>query len=165
MRPPPSAAAIRPAGPEDAAPITAVINRAFEVERFFVDAERTSVPEVEALMQDGTFFVATTAPSGGGEPVGTVYATRGPEGRGSIGLLAVLPPVQGRGIGRQLMRVAEDHCRDLGCAGIDIRIVNLRTELPPFYTMLGYRETGVAPYPDARAQLPCYFVLMSKELR
>jgi hypothetical protein len=29
---------------------------------------------------------------------------------------------------------------------MDLRVVNLRVELPPFYRRLGYAETGIAPF-------------------
>jgi hypothetical protein len=48
---------------------------------------------------------------------------------------------------------------------VDISVVDLRTELPPFYRRLGYVETGTAPFPDpAKAKRPCHFILMSKPL-
>lgn len=48
---------------------------------------------------------------------------------------------------------------------MDLRIVNLREELPPFYRRLGYVETGTAPFQEEiKSKLPCHFVLMSKPL-
>jgi len=48
---------------------------------------------------------------------------------------------------------------------VDITVVDLRTELPPFYHRLGYVETGTAPFPSTgRATRPCHFILMSKRL-
>ena len=41
-----------------------------------------------------------------------------------------------------MMAFAEQHARALGCGTVDIRVVNLREELPPFYRSLGYVETG-----------------------
>ena len=49
---------------------------------------------------------------------------------------------------------------------MDIRVVDLRTELLPFYKKLGYVETGqVEPVNDPRALQPFCFVTMSKALR
>jgi hypothetical protein len=48
---------------------------------------------------------------------------------------------------------------------MEMLIVNLRTELPPFYRRLGYAESGTAPFPDnGRAKQPCHFIRMSKPL-
>lgn len=63
-----------------------------------------------------------------------------------------------------MVEAAEQHARAAGCAAMDISVVNLRAELPPFYHRLGYRETGTAPFTDQRATQPCHFVLMSKSL-
>ena len=54
-----------------------------------------------------------------------------------------------------MIAAAEAHCRDAGCVALDINVVNLRTELPPFYRTLGYVETGSAPFTDPRATRPC----------
>jgi predicted N-acetyltransferase YhbS len=155
----PSPPDIRLAGADDARTIADLINLAFQVEQFFIDGDRTTIAEVQSRMATGAFFLALHDQ----QVVGTVYAERRSTGRGYIALLAVDPRQQGYGIGRLLMNAAESHCAKLGCAGVDISVLNLRTELPPFYAMLGYRETGTAPFPDSRAQLPCHFILMSKE--
>ena len=63
------------------------------------------------------------------------------------------------------MRVAEDHCKAQGAHGIDLHIVNVRTELPAYYRRFGYTETGTAPFPaHVKTKIPCHFVIMSKEL-
>jgi ribosomal protein S18 acetylase RimI-like enzyme len=100
----------------------------------------------------------------GGAMAGCVYTERRDEGRGYVGLLAVDPAHQGSGLGRLLMREAERHCRRAGCTEIVITVVNLRTELPPFYRSLGYRERGTAPFTDSRATADCHFIIMGKPL-
>jgi len=52
------------------------------------------------------------------------------------------------------------------CEAMDLRIVNVRRELPAFYRYLGYIETGTAPFTHGVAtKLPCHFIEMSKSLR
>jgi hypothetical protein len=46
---------------------------------------------------------------------------------------------------------------------MEIEVVNLRTELPPFYHRFGYAETETRPLPDP-AKLPSHFIVMRKEL-
>ena len=48
---------------------------------------------------------------------------------------------------------------------LDIYVVNLRTELPPFYRKLGYVESGTVafPHPDEATQ-PCHIIVMTKSL-
>ena len=60
--------------------------------------------------------------------------------RGYFGMLAVDPSRQSSGVGRRLVELAEQYARDHGCSVMDIRVVNLRTELQPFYRKLGYVE-------------------------
>jgi GNAT superfamily N-acetyltransferase len=152
--------AIRSAGIEDAPAITALLNAAFAMERAFIDRDRTSVDEISGLLTTGTFLVAD---GDGGRLAACMYI----EGRGDrayLGMLAVDPAGQKRGLGRQMMSAAERHCAALGCTAIDIRIVDRRTELPPFYRRLGFVERGTALFDDPVLTKPCYFVLMSKEL-
>src|SRR5262249_3858354 len=85
--------------------------------------------------------------------------------RGYLGLLSVCPSRQQQGTGRMLMAAAEDLARRAGCRFMDLRVVNLRTELPSFYRRLGYEETGGEPFPgDVLTKLPCHFVVMTKAL-
>jgi ribosomal protein S18 acetylase RimI-like enzyme len=52
--------------------------------------------------------------------------------RGYFGMLSVDPSRQGRGVGRRLIDRGR-YARANGCTAMDIRVVNLRTSLPPFY--------------------------------
>jgi hypothetical protein len=55
----------------------------------------------------------------------------------------------------------------MGSHHMDITVVNLRTELPPFYRKLGYVEDGTEPVrPDMIPRLlqPCHFLRMTKPL-
>ena len=153
--------AIRPATVRDAPLIAGLVNRAFLVEAFFIDGDRTSVQEVSELLTRGSFLLGEDT----GALVATVYVeVRGR--RGYFGLLSVEPSRQGQGVGGVLVDAAEAYCRAAGCEVMDIRVVDVRPELPRFYRRLGYEEVGSEPFsePD-RAKLPCRFILMSKSLR
>ena len=149
------------ASPEDVGDLLPVINTAYEVEKFFVEGDRTNEATIRRMMSAGVFL---TARDESGRLEGCVYVElRGD--RGYFGMLSVDPSRQGRGVGRRLIDAAEDYARANGCTAMDIRVVNLRTELPPFYRKLGYVETGdVEPASDPRALQPFYFVRMSKSL-
>jgi len=157
----PNQSSIRIASEADVKKVTALINLAFaQVEQFFVDGDRISEAEVIATMQMGAFLVAERD----GELEGCVYVeSHGP--RAYFGLLSVNPAIQQRGAGSHLMKAAEEHGRKLGCEFMDIKIVNLRTELPDFYRRRGYLETGTSPFPpEVETKLPCHFIDMSKHL-
>ena len=152
--------AIRNAVPADIPRIVALLNVAFAMERAFVDRDRTSVEEITAYLGAGTFLVIDADRDA---LAACVYL----EQRGSrvyLGMLAVAPSYQGRGLARRLMAAAEVHAAGLGCRAIDIRIVDRRVELPPLYRALGFVDNGTAPFDDPLLTKPCHFILMSKEV-
>ena len=152
---------IRIAAPADAARITDVINSAFRIaEGFFVDGPRISQAEVEQLLEKGAFLLAETE----GQLNGCVYVELRGE-RSYLGLLSVDPSYQKSGLGSYLMLEAENYCRERGSRFMDIYIVNLRAELPPFYEHRGYVENGTTPFPEEIVtKVPCHFINMSKPL-
>jgi predicted N-acetyltransferase YhbS len=161
MMSPKSIVTIRTATPADAAKITAVINAAFRVaEGFFIDGNRITQNEVEHSLAKAVFLLAEE-----GETLnGCVYVELRGE-RSYLGLLSVDPAYQQGGLGSLLMSEAEKYCRERGSRFMDIYIVHLRTELPPFYERRGYVENGTTPFPaDVPTRIPCHFINMSKPL-
>ncbi|MBZ5729421.1 MAG: GNAT family N-acetyltransferase [Acidobacteriia bacterium] len=151
---------IRRAQPADAEAIAALINLAFQVERFFIDGDRIGLEQVRDLLTTGEFLVEEE----GGALAACVYVELRGE-RAYLGLLSVGPALQGRGVGSRLVAAAEEHCRGRGCRFLDLQIVNLREELPEFYRRRGYVAAGMAPFPSGvPTKLPCHFVKMSKPL-
>jgi ribosomal protein S18 acetylase RimI-like enzyme len=161
MTSPQKALPVRIAAPEDAARITAVINAAFRIaEGFFIDGNRIKQSEVEQLLEKGTFLLEEDA----GKLNGCVYVELRGE-RSYLGLLSVDPSCQQSGFGSRLMLEAEEYCRARGSRSMDILIVHLREELPPYYRKRGYVETGTSPFPeDIETRIPCHFINMSKSL-
>jgi GNAT superfamily N-acetyltransferase len=152
---------IRWAVANDVDAIARVVNAAFRrAESFFVERDRIDVAAVRRLMGQGKFILADE----GGELLGCVYLELRGE-RAYFGLLAADPPRQRKGLGRRLICEVEDAARGAGCRFMDIQIVNLRAELPPYYRRLGYAETGTAPFPsEVVTKEKCYFIIMSKPL-
>jgi GNAT superfamily N-acetyltransferase len=145
----------------DAEGIVSVINAAFrQAENFLIDGDRIDLKTVRELLRTGSFLVADDL----GSLCGCVYVE--PRGdRSYLGLLSVDPQRQKSGLGSKLMDAAEDHCAKAGSRFMDLRIVNVRKELPSFYHHRGYIETGTEPFPqDLSPKLPCHFVTMSKSL-
>jgi GNAT superfamily N-acetyltransferase len=151
---------LRIAAPNDIAAIVKLVNAAFAVERFFVDADRTNDEEIAAYLQKGQFLLHEEA----AQLIACVYVELRGE-RGYFGMLSVDKTQQGKGLGARMVAASEDYCRAAGCREIELLIVNVRKELPPFYRRLGYQETGTEPFPDkAGLRLPCHFVRMAKPL-
>jgi len=144
----------------DADAISALVNAAFKVERFFIDRDRIDPGKVREMLRTGKYLLAED----NGALIACVYVElRGQ--RAYFGLLGVDPSRQGQGLGRKMVEEAEDYARAAGCEFMDLRIVNLRAELPPFYRRLGYVETGTEPFAaDAAPSRPCHFITMSKPL-
>jgi len=151
---------LRIADAADAEVITRLVNTAFQVERYFLGADRLDIAEVRDRLARGRFILAEENAS----IVGCVYVEPNGE-RAYLGLLSVEPSLQGSGMGKRLMEAAEEHCRAAGCRFMDLRVVNLRTELPAYYRKLGYVESGVMPFPEGKHTiLPCHLLIMSKAL-
>ena len=78
-------------------------------------------------------------------------------------MLSIAPERQRQGAGRRLIDAVESRARERGCRFMDIHIVNLREELPPYYRRLGYVESGTLPFSEPeRASKPCFFIVMTK---
>jgi GNAT superfamily N-acetyltransferase len=145
----------------DAESITALINVAFRnAEAFLIDRDRIDISSVRQLLEKGKFLLAEDS----GSVLGCAYIElRGD--RSYLGLLSVDPARQKDGLGSQIMTACEQYCAKLGCRFMDLRIVNVRQELPRFYRRLGYVETGTEPLTAGlEPKIPCHFVTMSKPL-
>jgi GNAT superfamily N-acetyltransferase len=153
---------IRESRLDDAPAITDVVNAAYVVERFFLEGDRINENEVRGCIGRGTFLVAST---GGAPPSACVFLQQTGNGRTYLGLLAVDPREQKRRLGALVMAAAERYCRRRGDVAIDIRVVSLRTELPPFYEARGFVSCGTAPFEDPRLFKPAHFNLMSLALQ
>ncbi|MGA2777220.1 MAG: GNAT family N-acetyltransferase [Steroidobacteraceae bacterium] len=89
----------------------------------------------------------------------------------SIGMLAVRPGAQDRGLGRVLLQHAENEGRAAGAQVARITVVSVRDSLIAWYERQGYRRTGETeqfPYEDARFGTPLradlQFVALEKPL-
>jgi ribosomal protein S18 acetylase RimI-like enzyme len=160
------ATSIRRARPSDTAALTALVNRAFAVERWFLDVERTSVDEIAELIASGCFLVLEYA---GGLAAAVLVQGPGqregmPPSHAYFGMLSVAPELQGMGLGVRLVRVAEAMAEAAGATSMTLRILSLREELSRWYKSLGYREVGTAPFRHEQLKQPCHFVEMARPL-
>jgi len=140
--------------------LTALINSAFALEKFFVSSDRTTPDQIRGYLSTGTFLVVRGRDA---DLAACVYLERRGD-RAYVGMLSVDPSRQKTGLGRLMMDAAERRAADLGCRAVDIRVVNLREELPPFYRARGYVECGEEPFDNPFATRPAHYMLMTKEL-
>ncbi|MGB6132197.1 MAG: GNAT family N-acetyltransferase [Acidobacteriaceae bacterium] len=139
-----------------------LVNRAFAVESYFITGNRLTPERTREYMQTGRFLIAEE----NGTLLGCVYVELHGE-RAYLGMLSVDPARQKTGLGRRLAAAAEEFAREMGAHHMDLSVVNLRTELPPFYEKLGYAVTGTEPIRAEmvpRVTKPCHFIRMSKPL-
>ncbi len=156
---------LRLATPADTEAIIPVVNAAFAVESFFIEGGRVNEQRMAELFQQGVFILAVDDTDG--KVVGSIFLEMQGE-RGYFRMLAVDPAHQGAGLAKRLVRTVENLARKAGAKFMDISVVNLRTELPPFYRKLGYVETGTEP-PHAtmlpKLKRDCHMIMMSKPLQ
>lgn len=152
---------IRIATMDDRTAMMPAINEAFAIEKF-LEGTRTDKARLAEMMESGEFLVAQNR---SGEIVASVFVEVKGE-RGYLGMLAVDPAEQGKGLGRLMVDAVEDYCRNRGCSGVDLVVLSLRTDLPPFYRKLGYLETAIEEFHPSRKLKPgiqCHCIVMSKE--
>ena len=146
--------------PADTRALVALINVAFQPEQIAISGDRIDAERLQPLFGNGKFFVLED----GTAVAGCVYV----EARGNcgyVGLLSVRPELQGRGLGKRLMALAENHLAGAGCDRADLRTISARHDLVPMYRHLGYAETGTSPMPpEIPLKIPCHFINMSKPL-
>ena len=151
---------VRVAEAADVPALTALINAAYLVEAFFKQGDRTNAVELSGLMRKGRFLVLET----GDEMQGCVYVEVNGD-RGYFGMLSIDPLKQKQGLGARLIEAAEGFCRSTGCTTMELQVVSLRTELPPYYRKFGYEEAGIREVDENEQWTrPCHFIVMSKAL-
>jgi N-acetylglutamate synthase-like GNAT family acetyltransferase len=146
----------------DEVTLGSLINRAFAVESFFIRGGRVTPERLREYMRAGRFLLAEE----NGEMLGCVYVEMHGD-QGYLGLLSVDPWRQKGGLGRRLVAAAEEFAREMGARRMDLTVVNLRVELPPYYGKLGYELVGTEPIREEmapRVKQPCHFIRMSKPL-
>jgi GNAT superfamily N-acetyltransferase len=135
------------------------INAAYaeaEEELWVPGTDRIAADRVAEIVAAGELAVARVD----SRVVGSVRVRRLDDGTGFFGLLAVHPDDQGLGVGRELVRFAEDLMREAGASEMELRLLVPRAGSDPgkeglhgWYTRLGYRLTGhrdfAETHPDA----------------
>ncbi len=136
---------------QDAERIVALVNSAYRgesskqgwtTEADLLDGRRTDTDEILQLIASGhSMFLVCKAQA---ELVGVVHLER-QEGQVCLGMLAVNPLLQGKGIGKRLLFEAEQVAQDSwGLSKLVMSVISCREELIAFYGRCGYRCTGIS---------------------
>jgi ribosomal protein S18 acetylase RimI-like enzyme len=156
--------AFRQATGQDVGAIVALVESAYRgegsragwtTEADLLDGQRTDAAEVRALIDEPASRIVLAEEEG--RLLGSVLV-KDDHGSAYIGMFAVSPGLQGRGVGRALLTEAERVGRDdLGRSEARMTVLVQRHELIAWYQRRGYQRTGVHepfPYGDPRAGLP-----------
>jgi GNAT superfamily N-acetyltransferase len=171
---------LSPAAADDAllmSTIADLVNEVYAVgeEGLWADgAFRTNADEVAALTRAGQIAVARSD----GQIVGCVRIQRLDEHVCEFGMLAAAPTHRGIGVGRELVRFAEQQARDAGHGTMQLELLVPRTWTHPskerlagWYSRIGYRTIRTGTIDDAYPHLApllattCDFVIYQKALR
>lgn len=147
---------LRDATPEDAKAIAQRVNSAYRgdasrkgwtTEADLLGGQRTDAAMIRELLTESLFRLAWE----GDTLVGTQQVEQLDEATAELGMLAVAPEHQGKGLGRHLVADAERVAQSrLGCHKLRIRVLHQRAELLGWYESLGFQRTGeAAPFPDS----------------
>lgn len=84
-----------------------------------------------------------------------------------LGMFSVSPEAQGMGIGKKLLKAAEDHAAKNKYQHIEMTVIDIRYELIAWYEKYGYTITGeTQPFPDdgrfGNPLKPIEFVVLKK---
>jgi ribosomal protein S18 acetylase RimI-like enzyme len=178
-----TAPSLRVARVDDAAQLAEIVHLAYRAglsrvawknENHLVSGPRATEEQIVDILQaaDKTILVAEM-PATADETniVGCVQIEDYGHGEAHIGLLTVRPDCQNLGLGKSLVKAAEEHShKHLQCKTATMSVLYNRTELLDWYLRLGYRLTGeTAPFAGVGTGLTTYFenphfVIISKDL-
>jgi ribosomal protein S18 acetylase RimI-like enzyme len=86
-----------------------------------------------------------------------------------LGMFSVDPELQGGGIGKKMLKAAEEHALEVGCLAIYMYVISVRQELIDWYKRKGYAETGeLVPFKEdgltGTHKRPLEFMVLEKKL-
>jgi len=86
-----------------------------------------------------------------------------------LGMLSVSPFKQGAGIGKKLLKAAEEHAKKVGCISIYMTVISIRHELIDWYKRHGYVDKGerkkfIEDAVSGKHLQPLEFMVMEKSL-
>lgn len=168
---------IRPARPEEAPTITQLVQDAYRgasgrrgwtTESDLLSDDRIAVDGVVAIIEGPDSEVLVGEDNG--RLVVCAELRRFGDHTAYFGMFAVDPDQQDRGIGRELLRAAEQFAQSRWSAqSMRMQVIDARTELIEWYERRGYRRTGeVIPMPAellaAASRQDLHFIVLAKQI-
>lgn len=131
--------------------------------------QRTDVDDITSILAEPDTSLLLVLE--GGVILGCVLMRREPDGL-YVGMLAVRPQLQARGLGRRLLAEAEARGRrEFGARHARMTVIEQRRDLIAWYQRRGYVDTGHTepfPYDNPRFGMPkrddLRFIVMAKDL-
>jgi ribosomal protein S18 acetylase RimI-like enzyme len=133
---------------EDAHELDILVNSAYRgdssrqgwtTEADLLDGTRTDAAAIAELIQTpGTTILKYVEEN---KIIGCVEL-RNQNGKLYLGMLTVRPHLQGRGIGKELLKTAEAEAEKQKCKSIFMTVISIRKELLDWYIRHGYQLTG-----------------------
>ena len=156
----------RPATTDDAAAVVALVQSAYRgdasragwtTEADLLGGQRADEEMVRALVvRPGSTVLVLDAADGAGL-VACCHVEQRSDATWYVGMLAVRPDAQARGLGRVMLAAAEEHARRGGARRLEMTVIAQRTELIAWYERHGFADTGERspfPYGDERYGRP-----------
>lgn len=123
-----------------------------------LDGQRTDGEMVrELVLTPGCTLLVLDDPDRPGALLACCYVEERGDDTCYLGMLAVRPDTQARGLGRVMLAAAQAHARRHGAVRIEITVIAQRAELIAWYERNGFVRTGETspfPYGDPRFGLP-----------
>ncbi len=169
--------AISFANVDDAAAITALLNSAYRGEsstkgwtteaHLIAGDVRTDVPHLLLVMeQEGSVFLKFRDKQD--VIIGCVNLQQHTQ-KIYLGMLSVSPQLQGGGVGKELLKAAEEFALSRGCKSIYMSVISQRTDIISWYRRHGYIDTGERKFFDedgltGKHLQPLQFMTMEKSI-
>lgn len=118
---------------------------------FLPGYKRTTPAEVADLIRGGKLAVAHLGQRG--HPAGCIVVRMLSPTRGAFGMLALDSAHRGGGFGRQLVSFAEQYCRNLGCAIMQLELLvpttfnhAFKQRMQAWYLRMGYKIVSLGQF-------------------
>jgi ribosomal protein S18 acetylase RimI-like enzyme len=139
---------IKPAILKDAYELDILVNSAYRgdssrqgwtTEADLLDGTRTDASAIEEIINKPGYIILKYVENG--EILGCVELHL-EDRKLYLGMLTVQPHLQGKGIGKDLLKAAEVEARNQKCVSIFMTVISVRQELIDWYLRHGYEHTG-----------------------